>query len=323
MTIIAVTRVLNEDDIIEPFIRHHAAMVDHHVLLDNGSIDHTLVILSQLRAEGLPISVYRSESVVFQETYFNTFLYNAASRDHDASWVLYLDADEFVDMRDSPADLRSVLESVPPAVAAVRLNMINYRDSSLDPAEPISPVSRIGYRAASLADVWKICVRGRLPGQVIVEPGNHGATIDGRPVLCADSAAVRLAHFTRRSAWQEIAKIIIGRLKVLATAGDAIANNRSAHYTPVFERMLHKPAELLLAEEYFTGRDVESGDFVHDPIRYEGGDLRYTHKPDYRMKAAQSVLSYAERLARHHAVLLQQNRGGGPAPEDMRIDRIL
>ena len=51
MRLTAVTRVLNEEDIIEPFIRHHAAFVEAHILLDNGSGDRTLEILAALRRE--------------------------------------------------------------------------------------------------------------------------------------------------------------------------------------------------------------------------------------------------------------------------------
>ena len=45
MTLIGITRVLNEDDIVEAFVRHHATMVDHHLILDNGSSDETVNIL--------------------------------------------------------------------------------------------------------------------------------------------------------------------------------------------------------------------------------------------------------------------------------------
>ncbi len=51
MRLTAVTRVFNEEDIIEPFIRHHAAFAAAHILLDNGSGDRTLDILASLRRE--------------------------------------------------------------------------------------------------------------------------------------------------------------------------------------------------------------------------------------------------------------------------------
>ncbi|MBV9784402.1 MAG: glycosyltransferase family 2 protein [Acidisphaera sp.] len=320
MRIIAATRVLNEDDVIEPFIRHHATMVDHHMLLDNGSIDRTVPILSSLRDEGFPLTVLQTQSVTFEERYANTILYQAASRTHHADWIIYLDADEFLDTRASDGAFRTLLESVPPAIPAIRLNMMNYHDTWRDDPEDWLLPRRIAYRAPALADVWKICIRGGLPGQVIIEPGNHGATVNGLPALCVETPGLRLAHFAHRSAWHEMAKVVVGRLKVLSTGGDAVASNRSSHYTPVFERLMHKPSELLLNPDYLGARDLDIGRLAHDPIRYEGGSLRYTQPADYRMKAVQSLLSYAERLARHHAALLERSPG---AVEELSITPLL
>ena len=60
MQIVAVTRTLNEDDIVEPLIRHHAALVNHHIVLDNGSVDRTLDILHALREEGLSLTILQT-----------------------------------------------------------------------------------------------------------------------------------------------------------------------------------------------------------------------------------------------------------------------
>ena len=57
MKLAAVSRVLNESDIIEAFVRHTAHFVDHHIFVDNGSVDGTLRILEQLKDEGFGITV--------------------------------------------------------------------------------------------------------------------------------------------------------------------------------------------------------------------------------------------------------------------------
>jgi hypothetical protein len=61
--LVGITRVLNEDDIVEAFVRHHATMVDHHVFVDNGSTDETIAILRALKDEGLNISVFHMNLV--------------------------------------------------------------------------------------------------------------------------------------------------------------------------------------------------------------------------------------------------------------------
>ena len=84
MTLIGITRVLNEDDIVEAFVRHHATMVDHHLILDNGSTDETVNILRALKYEWLNISVFQNQSVFFNEASYKTELFKHARRAHDA-----------------------------------------------------------------------------------------------------------------------------------------------------------------------------------------------------------------------------------------------
>ena len=92
MRLVAVTRIRNEDDIVEAFVRHHAAMVDHHVFLDNGSNDRTVEILKSLRTEGVGVSIFSNRSPVFVEVAQNTHLLRHALA-LGADWVLHLDCD--------------------------------------------------------------------------------------------------------------------------------------------------------------------------------------------------------------------------------------
>ena len=117
MQVVAVTRTLNEDDIIEPLIRHHAALVDHHIVLDNGSVDRTLEILHRC-APRTCRSRTAEKSVIFSETQFNTYLYKLAVSQFGADWVVYLDSDEFIDVRGID-DLRGYLAAVPADYASV------------------------------------------------------------------------------------------------------------------------------------------------------------------------------------------------------------
>ena len=44
---VSVTRTGNENDIIEPFVRHHAALVDRLLIIDDNSSDGTWTILTR------------------------------------------------------------------------------------------------------------------------------------------------------------------------------------------------------------------------------------------------------------------------------------
>lgn len=48
---ICISMVKNEQDIIEPFVRHNARFFDAMVILDNGSADNTRAILLELSRE--------------------------------------------------------------------------------------------------------------------------------------------------------------------------------------------------------------------------------------------------------------------------------
>jgi glycosyltransferase involved in cell wall biosynthesis len=178
--IVAATRLFNEDDIVEAFVRHNANFVDHLIFLDNGSVDRTIEILMHLKDEGFSTSLLRQKCCFFLESLQNTILYNTAARYSGADWVVFLDADEFLDTRKSDVAWRDRLSGLPGETACLKLNMINYQDSHLDnPAELVVPV-RITRRWAEPHNVFKICLRGSLlDSAVVVDAGNHDAFMAG------------------------------------------------------------------------------------------------------------------------------------------------
>src|SRR5690349_15127087 len=55
MRLSTITWARNEADIIETFVRHHAALADRMIIIDNAGTDETSRILRSLAAEGLPL----------------------------------------------------------------------------------------------------------------------------------------------------------------------------------------------------------------------------------------------------------------------------
>jgi hypothetical protein len=94
--IVAITRIKDEIDIVEAFVRHSAELVDHHILIDNGSIDGTLDVLRRLHEDGLRISVFRNPVPILNTWHFAQILLKLAGRMQQADWVVPLDADEFL-----------------------------------------------------------------------------------------------------------------------------------------------------------------------------------------------------------------------------------
>ena len=305
MRLAAVTRLFNEDDILEAFIRHHAAFVDTHILLDNGSTDRSLDILSALKGEGFDIAVYRNASSVFVEPIFNTALLAAALR-QAPDWVLFLDCDEFIDDRGAPGGLSASLARVPAEIPSVRVALVDYLASTPGSAGEANCVERLVLRRPGPNAARKVFVRR--PSDTAgwaISAGSHfllkeGRVAEPRP----DLDEVRLAHFPERSVPQSAAKTIIGRLKVLATGREGETLRWNEHYTSPFEELCQDPADWLARAEARMSSRQEAGDLVHDPMPYRGGKLTHLASRNPVRHATTAVLRHVERLAAAHGRLM-------------------
>ncbi|WP_319614195.1 glycosyltransferase family 2 protein [Acidiphilium acidophilum] len=298
--LVSVTRSLNEDDIVEAFVRHNAASLHHMVFLDNGSTDATLDILRQLQAEGISLSVFQTIAAGFDEVAVNTWLYRMADQMHRADWVVFLDADEFITTTSGP--LLERLNARSAQDLAITVPLVHYFDTvEDDAAEPIVPI-RMRWRARGETGVAKMFIRGGLGTRVSIDAGNHGGILDGRPVPTPHEYQVALAHYPRRSGWHDMQKYVIGWLKVLAAGQAAIGADRSSHYRSPFQTLRDKPSELVFNTGYIAP-PVDHAIAILAPITYLGGDLRYTAVSDPGMKTLSLALHYAEQLARQHGAL--------------------
>ena len=300
----AVTRVLNEDDVVEAFVRHTLAFVDRMILLDNGSTDGTLGILRQLQAEGAPVVLLQSRSVLFSQAQHNTLLYHTADQAFRPDWVLCLDADEFIDARD--AGLPALLAGVPAEAQSVHLALRNYFAEGLDAGDLLVP-RRMRLRDATERGVAKCFLRGGLGPELRLEPGNHAAWFGAEPARAAALTGAALAHYPVRHPVQGIAKAVLSRLKVLAAGGgDALVAQTASHYTPFLDALCRDPAEVLHNAAYM-GNALPGFPLVEDPIRYAGAPLRYTTASDPVLKALRAAAHAAEGLARSHGELLDRD----------------
>ena len=308
MRLVAASRVLNEDDILEAFVRHHAAMVDHHIFLDNGSTDRSLTILRALQAEGVPITVLQTRAAHCCEPPLLTGLFRMAA-ELGADWVLPLDCDEFVDPRGVEGGLRAYLAGLLPEQSALSLPIAAYHPMPDDDAMDLLVPRRIRRREPELQPYAKIILRGPLAAQnVSLDAGNHAAVRDGQYLPAPIAACLALAHFQRRSPFQQVAKSVMGRLKVIAAGRVAAENNWSVHYNQMFEAIRDDPASLLRNPGFLSPGAPATG-LVEDPIDYLGGELRHTVAGDPAMKAIAALAAFGEALALQHARLLDTNEG--------------
>jgi capsular polysaccharide biosynthesis protein len=305
MRIVAATRVRNEEDIIEAQIRHHAGMVDAHLLLDNGSTDTTPGILAALRNEGLALHVIADGTAHFADAAHNTLLYRRACTEFAADWVVFLDADEFIDPRGF-ASLAQVLAGIGAEHLSVGMRLRNYEAGPPDAADERNVLRRLTRRATSPTDVWKVIVRGRPdPSAVEVDHGNHQILVDGaaRPPL--RQHAVMLAHYPNRSPFHWAGKAAVGWLKVLAAGERLWGCGTSAHYAPSFRDFSADPRAWIAAAQRAAVAQAADPALIDDPLPYRGTELRYTPTVDYAARAIAQTLTAAEEIAIAHGRLIE------------------
>ncbi len=306
MKLVAASRILNESDIVEAFVRHTAGFVDHHVFVDNGSVDGTLRILENLKNEGLGITVFQSTSRSFVESKLNTFLYQTAVTSRGADWVLFLDTDEFIVDRELKQPLRDCIASFVARHGAPACMQVALREYHITPDDPRDLVvaSRITH-CSPTGDTMKVIVSGNLiKRQAVIEPGNHGVRIDNA-TLCPTyrEPTLTYAHFASRSPFQWLSKSIIGWAKILASGNEAINAGFSSHYKDPFEILRTNP-KAILRDPRMMRTPTTPPELIHSPITYRGGPLKYTAETDYEMRAVQVLMQYLHDLASQHGEML-------------------
>ena len=304
--VVGVSRVFNEEHLIEAFIRHHAAILHRHIILDNGSTDGTIEILAALKQEGVGLDVYQASAVIFAEGIYNTGLYRLAV-DCGADWVAFLDCDELLDVREVPQGVASFLATVPPGLQCLQLPLINYVGSTAASSTDPNPFKRLVRRERE-AYASKVMVRRMDPARLTIGAGNHHAIIDDAVDRGFSQNRLSLAHFPHRSPHQAAAKAIIGRLKVLASGQAEAHLNLSWHYNEIFDAMRQAPHAWLAQAEQHAVQWSSDTELVDDPAPYLGGELRYTREPDDAARLIALVVSHAEALAQSHGAILDAKR---------------
>jgi hypothetical protein len=298
MKLVSVTMIKNDSDIVEAFVRHHAALLDHLVILDHGSTDATPSILQALRAEGLPLTVLHDASLSFQQGPRVTDLARNAFTRLGADFVFPLDADELLKVSSRQA-LEQALLGIPPGKCG-QIAWQNYLVTAEDDAACVNPVERLRYRARlETKDEHKVVLgRSMLDDKRWqVSNGSHHLARDlasGTETAAATTlSGIHIAHFPLRSQEQLHQKIILGWLSYrlqnpvdIKAAGVAVSQNEQFwHWKDLFVSTLRNPnvtpAQL---QQYAVAVYVHKQrisepplpvDLVEDPVA-TGYSLKYT-----------------------------------------------
>lgn len=212
MSVLAgLARVKNEADVIEAFVRHHVALLDHLVVVDNASTDGTRQILAALVAEGLPLTVLDDATIAYRQSEVMTYLTRACCVSLGCDRVFLLDADEFLDVR-TRGDLDAALAPIPYESHALIPWRTYVPTACDDTAEPDVFRRIVRRRIAEPVPMSKVAVSRtilRRPDAIVVQ-GNHAVASCSPDCSSAPLTGVYIAHFPVRSVAQLKLKVLAG-----------------------------------------------------------------------------------------------------------------
>ncbi len=210
---IGLCMVRNEQDIIEPFLRHNARLLDLVIVLDNCSTDDTRSIavatardLGNVLVTDLPDRAYNQSATMSR-------MLRCAQSAGFARHVFLLDADEFLTATDR-GDLATKLAVIPSGASGLMPWKTLIPDPSLSESELPDPIQRLTHcRRVETPQFHKVVLRldGSLDPRLVVAQGNHSLRDgEGRPFPSVTLDALPLLHMPLRSANQLLAKGVVG-----------------------------------------------------------------------------------------------------------------
>lgn len=307
MKLVAISRVKDELDIIEPFVRHHAHTFDTHIVLDDGSSDGTYETLQELKRAGLPLVVIRQPSVGYRQRQFMTALLRLAADEFGADWIVPLDADEFLETADGTG-LAELLRPRGRQLLTIPWNNFVCSPDDGEDKEP-NPVVRMRLRMPpSPARLNKVLIPAKWPvEQLELTQGSHAVLRNGQALPTEALDGVRLCHFPIRTSSQFAGKIAIGYLQY--TAMPDWDRYDGFHYIESYRLLKEAPDVFYRTLQAQSRRyslyaaDPDPGQPRDEPLRYRGGELRYVTE---RRPALSSALDHAEAVAKRFAHLSLQ-----------------
>lgn len=307
MKIFSISRIKNEEDIVESFIRYHLNFIDAMIIIEDHSTDETYNILQKLKNENLPIHIYRNskEYIPQKEVINNAF--NIALKDFSADLIVPLDCDEFLVCKDG-GNPRAILENLSTdkyysVFWRTYLPNLDYDSFSLDTLNTV--------RDPLLDDKSKIIIPAKLTEKYDVEiaPGSH--SVENKDIPFEELDELRMAHIPIRNKMQCISKEVIGWLNNISYY---YKDPRSSWHQNLMYRKLVDSNGVLTDEDLYNyvksyssrkslDMPIKEFDCQFDTSFCKNIDLKYTDS--YKLNEFKKILEHVEELAVRYAKINQ------------------
>lgn len=237
--LVSLSMVKNEQDIIEPFIRHHSQFVDCMIILDNASVDETRAIAQNCARELSNVLVVDCPGFEYSQSERMTRLLHYCQTAFFADFVLLLDADEFLEVENREA-LLVALETIPPN----GIGHLLWQTFVLAPGTAASagrdpPRSMQQRRKAEIPEYHKAVLRldGKYRPNLVIEGGNHEVSAEGATLPAVALNGVRLLHFPVRSHGQIMARGVVGWMARTAREPKARQLDDAYQWRAIFDKV--------------------------------------------------------------------------------------
>ncbi|MDO5851919.1 MAG: glycosyltransferase family 2 protein [Methanobacteriaceae archaeon] len=306
MKIVSISRVKNEMDIIETFVRYNLNIVDEMIIWDDNSSDKTLDILKSLENEGLPISIIENKTLKDQVEIINT-LFKKALEKYDADIILPLDADEFIVGKTNP---RKILEELDlnkyyHVLWKTYIPNLNTNLFSLESLEYI--------RDPKIEITSKIIIPSGICEKydVKIEKGSHNIFNENNIIPNDSLDSLKIAHCPIRSKEQCISKIVTGWLNNITNFYKKPLH--SWHQKKLFQLILEKNGQLTNDDLIEFTKEFSSHNASKDiSLKYDPFDLsfckniqlRYTN--NIKVQDYTNILENSENISVNYALTKQK-----------------
>ncbi|KAJ57098.1 hypothetical protein ACMU_00995 [Actibacterium mucosum KCTC 23349] len=227
--------VRNEQDIIEPFIRHNIRFFDLMFVLDNGSTDKTRQILVDCAREFGSLCVSDIPNAEYDQGRFMTEAMRYVQAACFADFVAFLDADEFIEAEDRQS-FDAAVSTIPKGFFGKMKWKTLLPDPSISEQQNPDCLDRMTWqRRVESPQYVKGIYRagGSLCLDCVVDQGNHAFRfLNGKLRRSIDLNKLSLLHLPIRSSNQTLAKGVNGWRANLARSevpGDAAFQWKRLH----------------------------------------------------------------------------------------------